>query len=379
MSDAVSNMDVEDVLSSIRRLVSEEAKTADQSPAGQFASTSAPQSMPANPTQPVASDAPQAAETPDVLADSEAEVAAEPKDGPLPQFKAYDRHHATPDLSAAVDEDDGDAASGVVNLRLKSPIDGRTGGQHPEPQPRISEEPDARLVLTEALRVALDDDEAGSGDTQSDPARAAGYLRAVESQAAEEDESAERPVATPRPMPGFLTKETAPLAQDFDTAPLAQDSDTAPLAQDTSDNSIESENGDDAPDFSRFSFRPEDALFDRASRAMDAAAEVEKSAQPAPSVAAPTLSHTRAEPAEEAQEPESATAEKTAADENDIPSVVDFAEEDESILDEDTLRDMVVTMVREELQGELGDRITRNVRKLVRREIQRSIASKEFE
>lgn len=44
-------------------------------------------------------------------------------------------------------------------------------------------------------------------------------------------------------------------------------------------------------------------------------------------------------------------------------------------IDEDALRDIVSEIVREELQGELGERITRNVRKLVRREIQRALTS----
>lgn len=39
------------------------------------------------------------------------------------------------------------------------------------------------------------------------------------------------------------------------------------------------------------------------------------------------------------------------------------------ILDEEALRDMINRIVREELQGELGDRISRNLRKLIRREI----------
>lgn len=43
-------------------------------------------------------------------------------------------------------------------------------------------------------------------------------------------------------------------------------------------------------------------------------------------------------------------------------------------LDEDMLRDMVRDIVRQELQGSLGERITRNVRKLVRREIQRAFS-----
>lgn len=49
------------------------------------------------------------------------------------------------------------------------------------------------------------------------------------------------------------------------------------------------------------------------------------------------------------------------------------------VLDEDALRDMVSEIVRQELQGALGERITRNVRKLVRREIHRALASQEFE
>lgn len=62
----------------------------------------------------------------------------------------------------------------------------------------------------------------------------------------------------------------------------------------------------------------------------------------------------------------------------DEGSTINFAEED-SILDEETLRDLVSELVRSELQGELGDRITRNVRKLVRREIQRALTTREFE
>ncbi|MDF1856248.1 hypothetical protein [Pseudooceanicola sp.] len=46
-----------------------------------------------------------------------------------------------------------------------------------------------------------------------------------------------------------------------------------------------------------------------------------------------------------------------------------------SMIDEDILRDMVAEIVRQELQGALGERITRNVRKLVRREIQRSLTA----
>ncbi|WP_039159624.1 hypothetical protein [Leisingera sp. ANG-M1] len=52
-----------------------------------------------------------------------------------------------------------------------------------------------------------------------------------------------------------------------------------------------------------------------------------------------------------------------------------MAEAGDTYLDEDSLRDLVASIVREELQGPLGERITRNVRKLVRREIHRALAA----
>ena len=47
------------------------------------------------------------------------------------------------------------------------------------------------------------------------------------------------------------------------------------------------------------------------------------------------------------------------------------------LVDPDALRALVGEMIREELQGEMGERITRNVRKLVRREINRVITEQD--
>lgn len=84
------------------------------------------------------------------------------------------------------------------------------------------------------------------------------------------------------------------------------------------------------------------------------------------------------QPAARAEDPEDPEAGKTAE--------VEFVEGDDrfeansdALIDEETLRDMVAMLVREELQGALGERITRNVRKLVRREIHRVLASRDFE
>ncbi|MEY4871111.1 MAG: hypothetical protein RLZZ563_441 [Pseudomonadota bacterium] len=52
---------------------------------------------------------------------------------------------------------------------------------------------------------------------------------------------------------------------------------------------------------------------------------------------------------------------------------------DERPFDEEMLRDLVRDIIREELQGALGERITRNVRKLVRAEIARALAVRDFE
>lgn len=73
----------------------------------------------------------------------------------------------------------------------------------------------------------------------------------------------------------------------------------------------------------------------------------------------------------------------TPTEEADVAEDVDdqdrFALLEDTVLDEDGLRELVATLVREELQGVLGERITRNVRKLVRREIHRVLASRDFE
>lgn len=56
---------------------------------------------------------------------------------------------------------------------------------------------------------------------------------------------------------------------------------------------------------------------------------------------------------------------------------------EDDVLDEDALRELVSDIVREELQGALGERITRNVRKLVRklvrRELHRGLADQDLE
>ncbi|APE44147.1 hypothetical protein BOO69_12605 [Sulfitobacter alexandrii] len=78
----------------------------------------------------------------------------------------------------------------------------------------------------------------------------------------------------------------------------------------------------------------------------------------------------------EREEPEAARAPETESKTEEDRFA--FSDEDQ-LLDEEALRDLVSEIVRAELQGALGERITRNVRKLVRREIHRALTAQELE
>lgn len=76
--------------------------------------------------------------------------------------------------------------------------------------------------------------------------------------------------------------------------------------------------------------------------------------------------------AESGPEPESEP--ESAVDE--VQTLVDSDGNPLTVLDEDALYEIVRTLIREELQGALGERITRNVRKLVRAEINRALTAR---
>lgn len=55
-----------------------------------------------------------------------------------------------------------------------------------------------------------------------------------------------------------------------------------------------------------------------------------------------------------------------------------FDEPDAAELDEEALREMIRELIREELQGALGERISRNLRKMVRAELNRALAGRDL-
>lgn len=72
------------------------------------------------------------------------------------------------------------------------------------------------------------------------------------------------------------------------------------------------------------------------------------------------------------------TAETIAPEGQDDSAILD-ATDDTDVLDEEMLRELVIRLVREELQGAVGEKITRNVRRLVRREVERALTLKSLE
>jgi len=211
------------------------------------------------------------------------------------------------------------------------------------------ESPDGRLILTPALRVGGNEAEAQTDehreampdDPANDPGEAA---RTGETDAA---------AADPADMAGLQPEEPEP-ATDRTGHGETGASHRRRLHLDTTDDEEDT--------------RPRPADF----------AEGQE--------AATTVSAGAEEEAEEeneaegmAQAQEKPDFEPAATDDREPEDILRAEEAEERILDEDTLREIVVQTVREELMGELGERITRNVKKLVRREIHRALASREFD
>lgn len=78
----------------------------------------------------------------------------------------------------------------------------------------------------------------------------------------------------------------------------------------------------------------------------------------------------------EVPEPEEAVEAEPEANDEDVSGLDDAAFDG---IDEDMLRELIAEVVRSELQGTLGQRITRNLRKMVRREIRIALAADDFD
>lgn len=221
-----------------------------------------------------------------------------------------------------------------------------------------------------------------------------------------------RPDAPPQPGPAprlhlnFPAPSAAPRTVEINPEPASIETVVASLgaAVDATKDDWEAENGD-ADIASMQGAAPQDWGFHEDDEAFDEIYAPDTAEQdyldPEPSVSATSVEAGWAEaedmtgpeePAAAAAEPDplwvdaaeasviAALAEQAAADEAAFGA--EFAAHDDGDdafrFNEDVLRELVRDILREELAGSMGERITRNIRKLVRAEIARSFAAQEL-
>ncbi len=341
MSDPVSNAEVEDVLASIRRLVSGEkpheqahrasvtAKSMTEGEASQNASQ--PQSdadrtklvlTPALRVMSPEDEAPKQADEPD----SQAQLAP-------PEIEA----DASPDQDALAAENARTAAR-LVALTAENRPDAETPDtETPEAETLDAETPDAESTET---RDSLSSPDAIIVEAKENPMSLSAKIAALEAVIGKRQDTWEPDgVATEDAYSGTQAPTLA--WEDH----VAESTDASPAL-------------------------PEPELLE----AEEYEDEEEVASEPEPPIFGPDDRLGDFGPVAATHEPEQDAAFTEAAEED----ALDLTEEPD-ILDEEALRDMVAEIVREELQGALGERITRNVRKLVRREIQRALAAHDLE
>lgn len=348
MSDPVSHAEIEDVLSSIRRLVSEDNsnKPAAPEPAARLVLTPAlrvqepdASALPAQAEQNQAADADlpldsQIAQMPEPSAQAEnGAVAAAPDFGADPPI-AF--HRRAPQATDAATETASEPISEHTEPLDQAEVLADPSAPWGNPDTTLFAAADAAQQPDPSEGAAADDSAAVQPDTPVAPASASGRAASVLRQLAEmEARNPPAPQWEPdnRSEPPFAGIDSDSI--EWRDEPLIASRSLRDSAADVVD--IKAEATDAAADH---------ADSDNASSLMDAAGDTENLAEAVVTdVALEALTNT------------------------------DDAEAADTYLDEDALRDLVASIVREELQGPLGERITRNVRKLVRREIHRALAA----
>lgn len=368
MSDPVSHAEIEDVLSSIRRLVSEDSsnKPAAPEPAARLVLTPALRVQDREETPPAQLDAPQsdAARPVDTPSQRAQPTDAQPTGTPSPQdqlsdVQPSDAPTVTPDSAAVAETPDLSGEAAIVFHRRPATDDAaQPAAAEPAQSPEHDDQPattadsstpwvnpDSTLFAAAADAVqhpatpaepaatrAADDD-----DTPP-PVSASGRAASVVRKIAEMEARAPRPpLWEPDSRSAAPFAGVGPDAIEWRDEPLTTNK-RRPQPETTSQDAVaetvvDDTNSGDSPQIDATATFDLDDDLDQLSQdaVTDAALE-------------------------------------TLAGRDD-------AEASEAYLDEDALRELVASIVREELQGALGERITRNVRKLVRREIHRALAA----
>ena len=260
-------------------------------------------------------------------------------------------------------------------------------GSAQEPASRVQDEPSKpshresdRLVLTPALRVEEAEIEDAEVISESSPAADVSEQEIPAPEDTDGENSGPRILTLSPELPSFLqtpateTEEAVEVdahisAAQEDTVQHSEDDVSLETEQTPSWHSVRSTPAatDDQSD-------PEPVIQEQASDTQDAeldmfSADVEADAHFDDVPPDPPFYPNDANEMTSADDPVES---ETVAHSGDQPAF-------EAVIDEDMLRDLVGEIVRQELQGPLGERITRNVRKLVRREINRALVAHRME
>jgi len=406
MSDPVSNHDIEDVLSSIRRLVAQgDPKAVENAQPEPVLSSVKNQN---NATETNSSDAPSAAGklvlTPAFRVNPSVD-ASDAANSPAPT-RAYDAATNAPEsdviptkdprpIPAPAESPSERASLEATIAELEAAVNSRDGEFEPDGSEDQVESslPTAFLHKLDAVKlrgrpVELDDDvEIDTDDHETDHAEA-GPEGIVTS-------------AVSNHISDAIANQIA------DAFPRWNAANEGPLRRDTTDTPADDSEIDTAADASTTESVVVELPRERAPEAsVDveevAAVEAESMAEPevlhkpfkAPDhpdhinddIISPTFRHASLGKVYDPVAEATADAAETAPDAGDIygdeltpdPQTAVATPQTGQLMDPDMVRDMVGQMIREELQGEMGERITRNVRKLVRREINRVLSAQEF-
>ena len=333
MSDPVSNIEIEDVLSSIRRLISESASSDDRGRS----------------------------------------VTGE-KLVLTPAFRVHD--------TGSEDQDDSAAETKAPVLELVHPIafDARKPSDTPEEPPTFSHwngglaspEADAQDEITaDAVDhddSAYDDAELLSGfDEMATPSgAAASEAESLENRIAELEAAVSATLGGWEPDGGEETAQAEVLK--FHAARLRAEGEGRDLKSDGPSLEITDAELTDA------------ALTDAETDSETVSETVEEPAeQKAPLAEKPLLFRSYSAQTIKADLPEVPIANRGAEQGAEQVDPLDLRDEDTDVIDEAALQALVSRLVREELQGDVGEKITRSVRSLVRREIARAFTLKGLE
>ncbi|KUF10359.1 hypothetical protein [Pseudoponticoccus marisrubri] len=378
MSDPVTNVEIEDVLSSIRRLVSEESRPK------QGASAARPRQLDRlvlEPSLRVPSEAPppeprESVQKPVLLTNPEpADSQDDPAPGsPLEQLVEQEVARALIDAVEEEAEDDAEEAD-----------------ETPEAVSDGEEETAALLGQIAAYTDAVEAEAAQAAEDDATPeaAHAApvsdwGETRVAEPEhdsAEAHEEAQEAPVDEVQADPEDASDLTDPVE---DAPELTDPAEEAPEPEATAEPEPEPETATEEPQ-PLHAQAPQAETLESKIAALETLVGRQKAQwEDEPQPAKPSFVH-RPAPALEWEDHTPDPMERLGVTHEAAPTYRDetppapSAEEGGLEIDETVLREMVVDIVRQELQGALGERITRNVRKLVRREIHRVLMSQEFD